>query len=208
MTAFQKRSINLKTINLEVREFWIELQDVQDGVLLQKVNGAVVYYLYSDIMPDRKKVGFVLNKTDNPIPLYGGRIWVKSERYTEIAYTPVHVDKPNLEGDIGDLDNLPTINKDSLVDSIIELEGRIQQIESNTFTCYYYTLTNTDILNKQLTLQHTPNRETVSIQPHMGIMQFLDIDFTVIGNVINWDTLALELLLEEGQHVFISYTTG
>ena len=208
MTAFQKRSINLKTINLEVREFWIELQDVHEGVLLQKVNGAVVYYLYSDITPDRKKIGFVLNKTDNPIPLYGGRIWVRSERYTEIAYTPVKVDKPNLEGDIGVLNNLPTNNKGSLVDAIIELEGRIQQIESNTVVSYYYTVSNLDILNKQLTLQHLPVRDTVIIQPHMGIAQFLDVDFTVTGNIVSWDTLALELLLLEGQRIYISYTIG
>jgi hypothetical protein len=198
----------LETITLEVRDFWIELNNVSEGVLLQKVDGAVVYYLYSDTVPTKKRDGFVLNKTDTPVSLFGGKIWVKSEGYTKVSYLAAKVDRPGLSDDIGDLSNLPTTNKDSLVDAIIELEGRIIDTEAGAFTSYYYIISAADIANKQLTLQHLPVRETVIIQPHMGIAQFLDIDFTVTGNIVNWDTLALELLLTEGQRLFISYTIG
>lgn len=195
----------METKVLEVRDFWIELENVGEGVLLQKNNGAEVYYLYSDDVPDRKRDGTVLNKTDIPVSLFGGRIWVKSEGYTRITYIAAKVDRPGLSDDIGNLDNLPTVNKESLVDSIIELELRIRDTESSKYHAYYHVLSNTEIADKQLILQHTPNRNTVNIQPHMGVSQFLDIDFTITGNILSWDTLALELLLTEGTLLFISY---
>lgn len=205
MTAFQRGENILETITLEVREYWIELNDTLAGVLLQKVSGAIVYYLYSEKEPDRKRIGTVLNKTDNPVPLFGGKIWVRSEKYAVITYLSVPVDKPGLEQDIGDLTLLPTNNKESIVDAIVELEQRIAASESGGYHAFKHVVTVSEISNKQLLLPHIPVRESINIQPQMGIPQFLDIDFTLTGNIVNWDALALELLLQSGQQLFISY---
>ena len=58
----------METKTIELRDFWIELDDVRAGVLLQKTEGAIVYYLYSESVPDKKRDGIILTRTDAPLP--------------------------------------------------------------------------------------------------------------------------------------------
>ncbi len=196
-----------QTIYIDVRDYWIPLEGVENGVLLQKISGSPLYYTYSDTRPDNSLIGHIEPIQNEPSPLFGGNIWVRSKNFARIAYTPSPVTPPDLASQIGDLNNLPTNNKESIVDSIIELESRITETETGQYYTYTHILLPVEITNKSLTLPHHPVRSSVRIVPVGGPEQFLDIDFTVQhnSNVVEWATLALELLVEAGEKLNISY---
>ena len=61
------------------------------------------------------------------------------------------------------------------------------------------------VLAKQILLPSSPQTE-VLLDVVGGTLQKQNIDFVVTGNVLSWTGLSLELLLEAGNHLSISYT--
>ena len=69
-----------------------------------------------------------------------------------------------------------------------------------------FTLTNTELTNKGLTLSNTPNpANKVTITVQGGVTQFYNVDFTVSGDQISWDSLSLELYLVTGDKIIVDY---
>lgn len=200
----------LNTRNLEVYKVWLELQDTQDGFYLQRTSGAPLYYLYSSERPLKNVVGHRYVNFNDPTPLVGGRVWLRSDGITSVAYTP-YIVTDNAGGIaldiIGDTSQLPTLHKATIVGSIREifyqgiggalLEDKFEEV----------TITAQMILDKQLTLEHTPADGLVKIGVYRGCEQRQNVDYQLLpnSNVVSWETLALELLLEENDIVYIHY---
>jgi len=111
------------TISIEISRDWVPLQGVENGVNLQRASGASVYYTYSTLPPPARTGGFKLLPSTEPAKLNGGKIWVRSAGTSSISYTPIDVGAQSPAESIGDLTDLPTVNKTSLVASIVELEA-------------------------------------------------------------------------------------
>jgi len=63
-----------------------------------------------------------------------------------------------------------------------------------------------DITAKQISLVHTPtDANKVLIDPVGGTTQENLVDFTVVGNIIDWDGKGMETALEVGQTLRITY---
>jgi hypothetical protein len=63
-----------------------------------------------------------------------------------------------------------------------------------------------DILNKEITLLDTPmTPQFVLLQVDGGAPAFYSLDFTVSGNVLSWNGLRLDGLLEVGDRVQVIY---
>lgn len=71
-----------------------------------------------------------------------------------------------------------------------------------------FTLNNTNITNKFVTLSGTPSTpaETILLVEDAGNMFYGD-DFTVSGNQLSWSSLALDGILSSGDNLTISYST-
>lgn len=160
----------MDTRTLILQKAWVEITDIPQGALMQRVSGAPVHYLYSNDLPRHADVGFPLPGSLTTI-LGGTRFFVRSRLLSTISYLPVDV---------------------------LALNG-------SGYDDYDYIITDNDILHKRLILVNDPSRDTVRITPYHGDMQRLDVDYTVTGREVSWSSLALELLLEEGDVVNIRY---
>lgn len=70
----------------------------------------------------------------------------------------------------------------------------------------YFTLTFLDITNKFVTLAATPLfPNEVDVYIYTGINQQVGVDFIINGNELNWDGLAMELLVSENSRIFVTY---
>lgn len=203
-------SMNLNTKTIEVFKPWMELEGVSQGFYLQRISGAVLYYIYSLERPNKTERGHRYVNFNDPTPLVGGRVWVRSDGVTTIAYTPYIV--TDNAGDIaldiiGDTSQLPTLHKETLVGSIREIfyNGTGGLVTSGSYE--EITITNTMLLNKQLTLENVPSDGKVQMGIFRGCDQQQNVDFVLLpnSNVVSWDGLALELLLEENDVVFFNY---
>lgn len=203
-------SMNLNTKTIEVFKPWMELEGVSQGFYLQRISGAVLYYIYSLERPNKAERGHRYVNFNDPTPLVGGRVWVRSDGVTTIAYTPYIV--TDNAGDIaldiiGDTSQLPTLHKETLVGSIREIfyNGTGGLVTSGSYE--EITITNTMLLNKQLTLGNVPSDGKVQMGIFRGCDQQQNVDFVLLpnSNVVSWDGLALELLLEENDVVFFNY---
>lgn len=203
-------SMNLNTKTIEVFKPWMELEGVSLGFYLQRISGAVLYYIYSLERPNKTERGHRYVNFNDPTPLVGGRVWVRSDGVTTIAYTPYIV--TDNAGDIaldiiGDTSQLPTLHKETLVGSIREIfyNGTGGLVTSGSYE--EITITNTMLLNKQLTLENVPSDGKVQMGIFRGCDQQQNVDFVLLpnSNVVSWDGLALELLLEENDVVFFNY---
>ena len=212
------RGDGMQSINIEVRDVWIELQGTEHGCLLQTERGEVVYYTYSDYPPDKYATGYPEDAVGGPSKLRGGRIWIRSKNWSIVSFTPYDVDNElNLEddlkaqielkadkADVGDIVNLTTSVKTSIVNSINSLKTAIDNISGNMIWSGEVILTNDMITNKRIILPSVPNG-IVFFNPYGGIPQRMNQDFVVNTNILSWDSLALELLLEVGEAVYIQY---
>lgn len=203
-------SMNLNTKTIEVFKPWMELEDVSQGFYLQRISGAVLYYIYSLERPNKAERGHRYVNFNDPTPLVGGRVWVRSDGVTTIAYTPYIV--TDNAGDvaldiIGDTSQLPTLHKETLVGSIREIfyNGTGGLVTSGNYE--EITITNAMLLNKQLTLENVPSDGKVQMGIFRGCDQQQNVDFVLLpnSNIVSWDGLALELLLEENDVVFFNY---
>ena len=68
------------------------------------------------------------------------------------------------------------------------------------------TVSSDQIAQKSIILDIAPfDPLSVSLTILGGIEQFSGIDFIVINTVLSWSQLSLELLIEAGQHLVITY---
>ena len=68
------------------------------------------------------------------------------------------------------------------------------------------TLTQQQINQKQITLSATPpNPLLVEVFPVGGIYQVYGLDYTVTENILKWDGLLLDNLLERGDTIVVTY---
>ena len=107
---------------------------------------------------------------------------------------------------VGDLSQLPTNDKTSVVNALIELDSDINAIPF--LITQQFTLTPTDITNHHVNLDFIPASNSVELWVIGGILQKENIDFMVIGQQLSWENLALELLVSEGSILHLSYIRG
>lgn len=202
----------METITLAVQKDWIELQGVHEGCFIQKVSGAPLYYIYSARQPTETAEGFLLKESSAPEPLRGGRIFVKSRSFSRVVYAPANVDATLPDLLVGDLDDLETVHKENVVAAVNELNQKIEDLVisggSLIHEDYLHTVTTGEIAAKELTLSHLPVRSTVRLHIYQGTPQLLDVDYTVDGQLVKWSALAMELLLEVGTVLQVTYRRG
>lgn len=68
------------------------------------------------------------------------------------------------------------------------------------------TLTPLMVLNKSLSLEYSPIPESLEITNYLGILQEQNVDYQLNGQIVSWNSLALELLLEVGDKLRITYS--
>ena len=69
----------------------------------------------------------------------------------------------------------------------------------------FIEVTAAQVLAKQIVLPSAPQTE-VLLDVVGGTLQKQNVDFVVTGNLLSWTGLSLELLLEAGNYLTISYT--
>ena len=107
---------------------------------------------------------------------------------------------------VGDLSQLPTADKSSVVNALIELDSSINAIPF--LITQDVVLAATHISNFGVTLDFIPLSYSVELFVIGGILQRENIDFIVTGQQISWGNLALELLVSEGSILHLSYIRG
>lgn len=85
----------------------------------------------------------------------------------------------------------------------LRVTGGISGVATVTET---FTLTNTNITNKSVTLLGTPVISAdVRLSPINGVEQVYGTDFTISGTTLSWSGLGFEALAEAGDIIIISY---
>lgn len=70
-----------------------------------------------------------------------------------------------------------------------------------------FTLDNTDITNKFVTLSSAPaNPSDAILNVIGGPVQDYSVDFTITGSTLSWDSLGLEALLASGDKLIIQFS--
>lgn len=206
-------SMNLNTKTLEVFKPWMELEGVQNGFYLQRTSGAPLHYIYSLERPLKTDKGHRYVNFNDPTPLVGGRVWVRSDGVTTIAVTPYVV--TDNAGDIaldiiGDTSQLPTLHKETLVGAIREIyyNGGLDNIPISADE--EIIVTALMISEKRLTLTDTPADGKVRLGVYRGCQQRQNIDYLLLPNtnIISWEGLSLELLLEENDVLYVEYNAS
>jgi hypothetical protein len=75
---------------LILQKAWVEITDIPQGALMQRVSGAPVHYLYSNDLPKQADIGFPLPGSLTTV-LGGTRFFVRSRLLSTISYLPVDV---------------------------------------------------------------------------------------------------------------------
>lgn len=190
-----------KTLTLNAATNWVKLQGVENGVLIQILNGSVVYYAYSDTKP-LTLTGYELAPSPNPIPLFGGSIWVRAKGVAHVTYSPAAIGNNTPYGLIGQLPDLHTQAKNNLVEAINEVYDRSPVYSDE------YILTTQDIQNKQFTLPYTPVPASFKLEVFGGCLQRRNVDYWIEGNLVKWTGLALETLVDPGSVLSLFFIRG
>jgi len=94
------------------------------------------------------------------------------------------------------------LNFNSIKDGLLQLEQEVDGAQVSLTL----TLTAQMIEAGQLSLDDVPSSaDTVQLIPAGGPMQFLGIDYSLVGNIIGWDGLGLDGVLEEGDILQVYY---
>jgi len=187
---------------------WVELPGTSQGVILQRLSGAKLYYRYADTRPhDDEYLGFLEGGGIEPISLIGGRIWVRSAGVTQLAWQAAIIAPSTPGALIGNLDNYlgnTHVNVVSILNELLQLQT------SNTASPVVLdiVLTATDITNAYIDLPYPPIADTFRLNVYGGIQQRRNVDYTVTDTRLSWSTLALELLIDEGSVLSVSYFRG
>lgn len=198
------------TLTLNAATGWVRLQGVENGVLIQILNGSVVYYAYSATKP-LVLTGYELAPSPNPIPLFGGSIWVRAKGSAHITYSPAAIGNNTPYGLIGQLADLHTLNKTTLVEAINETYDRIGIGGGGGGSPVYsgeYTLTDVDISAKQFQLPYLPDPASLKLEVFGGCLQRRNVDYWVDGNIVKWTGLALESLVDSGSVLSLFFIRG
>lgn len=201
----------METRTLEIRRGWTALEYTPDGVFIQRLEGARLFYIYSDTLPSRDLSGLEFHANqDGYMALTGGQIWLRCENYAVVTYVPGVVSDRPVGEILGDLDDLETTDKSSLVAAINEVKEQVDAIAISTSNVFMgdIPLTATDVTNKFLTLPFTPIPETLMVDIYGGIRQRRNVDYAISGNVLDWDGLALELLVTSDSVLSIQCIRG
>jgi len=193
------------TVTLRVGTQWVELQGIEHGFLLNRVSGALLYYLYSDDWPTKEDKGILYVNTTNPQPLAGGRVFLRSQDVTVASYTPMIANPTLVLEQIGDMGQLPY---DNLVDAVIDLNNKIDATGGGVTSLimnHEIEITSSMIADKQLTLPFEAEESTFALTIFGGPLQRRFVDFNIAGDIVSWDTLSLELLLLAGDVICVSY---
>lgn len=187
---------------------WVELPGTSQGVILQRLSGAKLYYRYANERPhDDVYLGFLEGGGIEPISLIGGRIWVRSAGVTMLAWQAANI-APNTPGAlIGDLNDYQGITHTNVVSILNELL-QLQSSNVSAPVVLDIVLTATDIANRYIDLPYPPLLNTLQLNVYGGIRQRLNVDFTLTGSRIAWSALALELLIDEGSVLSVFYFRG
>lgn len=210
----------LYTRSLDIRNNWTKLEDTAKGVLIQHLGGAAAYYAYSQDIPEEESKGHLIVGSRGINSLLGGNIWVRSEGYSNIAYTPADVNANTVSVVVGALLDLNTDAKISIVEAINELVNTRASIAMvNTLVTlvsetipveevYDIQVTSQMIADRSYTLAHTPKTGSFALSIYTGIKQRNNVDYWIDGATIRWAGLALELLLDTDTVLDIRYVRG
>ena len=227
-----------QTISIELRRIWVKLENTERGVLLQREQGEVVFYAYGTYAPHPDSEGMAEDAQGGPTRLRSGDIWVRSRGWSKVAVTPFDVDSEQVDiivgniddlttpekentveainwldankankQDLGDKDNLLTPVKSSFVDAINSIEERIDILNTERLYDEDFVITSEMMTSKSLVLPYTPNG-IVHLLPYGGIPQQDGVDFITTGNIISWDSLSLEIILEVGETINVQFKRG
>jgi hypothetical protein len=118
---------------------------------------------------------------------------------------------------ISDLDDLPVVTSDDLA-VVVDISTLSTRKASMANLKSYFqddlprpqtemiTITASHLSTKSFSLTHTPNvGYNVTIMPQGGCLQFINHDFIVTANQVNWDGYQLDGLLEENDILLVSY---
>jgi hypothetical protein len=61
------------------------------------------------------------------------------------------------------------------------------------------------VANKAIVLEFEPIPESLEVTTYYGLIQERNVDYQLIGQTISWNSLALELLLQSGDKLRVSY---
>lgn len=83
---------------------------------------------------------------------------------------------------------------------------KLSSLYNKDFISEVFTLTQTNISESKLTLNHTPiDPEGLSFLPDGGILQRYGVDYTIVGNDIIWSGMGLDGFLEVNDIIRITY---
>jgi len=103
--------------------------------------------------------------------------------------------------EIEDPSRTTIMNRDKfLIDRLLTTGGG-----SANYKVEEITLTSTDIIDKEVSLQQTPIDSNTLLDVMQGPSQRFGVDFNIIGNVLTWDSLGLDNLLEVGDILRVAY---
>jgi hypothetical protein len=114
--------------------------------------------------------------------------------------------------------SVPSVNGDSFVlqsqfeeleERVAILEEIVESISAGDVNIVAYELTPQNITDKFIILPQSPlPTSTALIMPEEGIPQLQDVDFQVVGDVLDWDGLPYELVAQAGDNIKVMYMFG
>lgn len=94
------------------------------------------------------------------------------------------------------------LNFNSIKDSLLQLEEEVDGAQ----VAQVVEITQQMVDAKQFSLGDIPSSaDTVQLIPGGGPMQFAGIDYSIAGNIISWDGLGLEGVVEVGDEILVYY---
>ena len=187
---------------------WVELPGTSQGVIIQRLSGAKLYYRYADERPhDDIYLGFLEGGGIEPISLIGGRIWVRSAGVTMLAWQAANIAANTPGALIGNLNDYQGTTRDNIVAMLNEVLN-LQAVATLQPVVLDIVLTATDIINAYIDLPNQPLAGTFVLNVYGGIQQRRNVDYILTNTRVAWSTLALALLVDEGSILSVSYFRG
>lgn len=121
---------------------------------------------------------------------------------TQAEFDALQLQVNNLSNEVDGIAN----NVSDLQDQTNDLQNQINNLGTGNLGRDYFTLSALDISNKYITLSHVPAVPAeVDVYIYTGINQQVGVDFIINGNQLNWDGLAMELLVSVNSRIFVTY---
>jgi hypothetical protein len=167
--------------------------------------------LLDDILADTTTISLV-DASSLPEGDLGGCIQIKQEVivFERREINTLYGCRRGLDGSIatshsrGDIvtSKIVALSFNSMKDAILELQTAV----GNTQKKEKIVVTADMLVQKYLELQHTPTTEaSIELTPAGGPMQIIGLDYLVSGNILSWDNMGLDGVLEAGDMIVILY---